>query len=163
MEIAPGAPGGSWFLCSFLYLFRRSSEGGVRLFQGPQRVPGFSARSFTCFGGHLKVVGGSSTGSRFSTLCSAPWLRNALFRPGGVSGKALNCFSICTSSPLSAWLQIGFFLPFPLGETSGAFCHRAGALSWLPCRALLCSSPLSLFVRFLVLFRPLSFFFGRAT
>ena len=64
LEAVPGAPGGSRFLCSFLHLFRRYSQGGWRQFQGPLGVPGFSARSFTCFGGHLKVVGGSSRGPR---------------------------------------------------------------------------------------------------
>ena len=50
LEAVPGAPGGSWFLCSFLHLFRRSSQGGWRQLPGPKGVPGFSARSFTCFG-----------------------------------------------------------------------------------------------------------------
>ena len=51
LEAVPRAPGGSRFLCSFLHLFRRSSQGGWRQLPGPKGVPGFSARSFTCFGG----------------------------------------------------------------------------------------------------------------
>ena len=131
LEAVPGAPGGSWFLCSFLHLFRRSSQGGWRQFHG------------------LQIF--------YSLLCSlAP---EKLFSV--LAGSLVKLFTASPFAPLfsfSTWLQIGFFLPFPLGETSGAFCHRAGALSWLPCRALLGPSPLSLFVRFLVLFRPLSFF-----
>ena len=64
LEAAPGAPGGSWFPCSFLHLLRRPSQGGWRQFLGPLGGPGFSARSFTCFGGILKVVGSSSKGPR---------------------------------------------------------------------------------------------------
>ena len=64
LQGSAGAPGGSKFLRSFLHLFWRSSQGGWGQFQGPLGVPGFSARSFTCFGGNLKVVGGSSRSPR---------------------------------------------------------------------------------------------------
>ena len=36
LEAVPGAPGGSRFLCSFLHLFRRSSQGGWRQLPGPK-------------------------------------------------------------------------------------------------------------------------------
>ena len=98
LEALPGAPGGSWLLCSFLHLFRWPSQGGWRQFLGPMGVPGFSARSFTCFGGNLKVVGGSSKGPRrflVSLLVPSPvsevisrWLEAA---PGAHGGSRFLC------------------------------------------------------------------------
>jgi|SouAtlMetagenome_1021521.scaffolds.fasta_scaffold36809_1 hypothetical protein len=132
LEAAPGAPGGSWFPCSFLHLLRRPSQGGWRQFLGPLGVPGFSARSFTCFGGNLKVVGGSSKGPRkflVSLLVPSPvsevisrWLAavprapdfllSALLPGSGMRFSVLagSLVKLLTASPFAP------LLPFPPGS-----------------------------------------------